>query len=161
MDGEPNKTTIRDYAPEDAAFVTAAVSGMMWELLDSDRREDTNPGQVFELVRVQVESLCARADVATIIAASHENAPIGCLLMGEFSHPFTGACEGFIYYIFVAPEHRGAGVGRKLMTAAETIASRKGYVHVNLETFTLNRKARLLAASLGYEEEYLGYRKRM
>lgn len=56
--------------------------------------------------------------------------------------------------LWVVPRHRGTGVGRALMLAAERLARRQGHIRVGLST-GIDRSygpARALYASLGYRQ---------
>ena len=53
--------------------------------------------------------------------------------------------------LFVAPEARGRGVGRRLMGAAREQAQNAGMVALSLATEKNNIKAKALYESLGYE----------
>lgn len=55
--------------------------------------------------------------------------------------------------LFVAPDQRRAGVGRRLMEAAHTFAREEGAVTVELETAHTNTGAQALYESLGYEHD--------
>ena len=70
-------------------------------------------------------------------------ATIGLLL----KHPETGAADGgltarigfgwmFVELLFVPERLRGQGVGRELMSRAETVAREKGCVGIYLDTFS-------------------------
>lgn len=66
---------------------------------------------------------------------------------------------GRIYSVVVHPEHRGLGIGRRLVEAAEMQARRAGRDGLSLEVRTDNVPARSLYRSLGYaDHEHLpGY----
>jgi ribosomal protein S18 acetylase RimI-like enzyme len=55
--------------------------------------------------------------------------------------------------LFVAPDKRRAGVGRRLMEAAQAFAREAGAVTVELETAHTNTGAQALYESLGYEHD--------
>lgn len=55
--------------------------------------------------------------------------------------------------LFVAPERRGSGVGRRLMEAAHAFAREQGAAAVELETAHTNTTAQALYESLGYERD--------
>lgn len=64
----------------------------------------------------------------------------------------AGSGEGDIQTIAVAPEHRGAGLGRVLMLALIDEGRRRGAARLFLEVRADNPVARSLYASLGFAE---------
>lgn len=64
-----------------------------------------------------------------------------------------------LYDLFVAPEARRAGLGRRLMTAAAAEAQRIGAVSLVLSTARTNLAAQRLYESLGWtrDDEFLEY----
>lgn len=61
--------------------------------------------------------------------------------------------------LFVQPSHRGQGVGRQLLDAAEQYARETGAIRVVLETQVSNLPAQALYESRGYvrDKEFYGY----
>jgi len=57
-----------------------------------------------------------------------------------------------IHDLAVVPEHRGKGIGRALLTAAEAHALRHGCCKLTLEVQDDNRRARGLYASFGFAD---------
>ena len=55
--------------------------------------------------------------------------------------------------LFVAPERRGGGVGRRLMEAAHACAREQGGASIELDTAHTNTTAQALYESLGYERD--------
>ena len=55
--------------------------------------------------------------------------------------------------LFVAPERRRDGVGRRLMEAAHAFAREQGAAAIELDTAHTNSAAQALYESLGYERE--------
>lgn len=55
--------------------------------------------------------------------------------------------------LFVAPDRRGAGVGRRLMEAAHAFAREQGAASIELDTAHTNTTAQALYESLGYERD--------
>jgi ribosomal protein S18 acetylase RimI-like enzyme len=74
-------------------------------------------------------------------------ADIGVLWIGP--HP-EQAGTAFIYDIEIAEAHRGRGLGRAAMTAAEGLTARAGFTQISLNVFGFNETARRLYDSLGY-----------
>lgn len=63
-----------------------------------------------------------------------------------------------VYFLWVAPEHRGAGLASKILAAAESEAIQRGCRHVLLNTFSFQAPA--FYPKVGYEVVGLvsGYR---
>lgn len=82
---------------------------------------------------------------------------LGYLLLGE-SGWLTPEPHGFIYDVWVAPPHRGKGVGKSLVTWAAEWARTKGYRKIKLEVADSNARARHVYEELGFraERHYLG-----
>lgn len=77
---------------------------------------------------------------------------LGFVTVGERTH-FSGAVDGYVGELVVAPDHERRGAGRALMTAAENWARDRGLRHLTLETGAANHPARCFYAALGYQEE--------
>jgi ribosomal protein S18 acetylase RimI-like enzyme len=78
-----------------------------------------------------------------------DGTPMGRLWIG-LSHPRGVAGCAFLYDIEVADEHRGAGHGRALLAAGETLARSHGATALELNVFGNNPRAISLYASTGY-----------
>ena len=85
--------------------------------------------------------------------------PEGDVLVAERGGAIAGAAVVFfhprhriarLYSIAVAPEARGAGIGEKLLAAAERNARRRGRERFRLEVRTENAAARRLYERRGY-----------
>lgn len=76
---------------------------------------------------------------------------IGCLWLGQSINQLTGAFQAYIYLVYVEPNHRRQGVGRKLMTYAKHWAVDQGYDQISLQVFLKNVPARKLYETLGYQ----------
>lgn len=72
---------------------------------------------------------------------------VGALWLGP--HP-QRAHAAFGYDIELRPEHRGRGLGRDAMLAAEQLARDAGFIELGLNVFGFNEAARRLYDSLGY-----------
>ncbi|MFI7417554.1 GNAT family N-acetyltransferase [Nonomuraea sp. NPDC049684] len=66
---------------------------------------------------------------------------------------FTGDEDAYVGELAVAPDAVRAGLGRRLMAAAEDWAREQGLRHLTLETGAANVTARRFYAALGYTEE--------
>ena len=68
-----------------------------------------------------------------------------------------------LYDLFVVPEARRAGAGRRLLLAAEARAAADGQVRMDLTTARSNVKAQSLYESLGWvrDEVFFAYSRRV
>jgi len=74
---------------------------------------------------------------------------VGTLWMGR---PFGGdETMWFVFYVEIDPAHRGRGLGRAVMQAAEAWTAEHGGTRVGLSVMGPNTVARSLYDSLGYE----------
>lgn len=78
------------------------------------------------------------------------DAPIGCLWLGQSINQLTGLIQAYVYLVYVAPNHRRQGLGRRLMEHAKTWANEQGYGQLSLQVFMHNQTALKLYSSLGY-----------
>jgi ribosomal protein S18 acetylase RimI-like enzyme len=67
----------------------------------------------------------------------------------------------FVYFVGIAPEHRGKGYGKAAMELAESEARRLGVDRVALSVFGGNEVARNLYRSLGYVENAVAMTKKL
>ncbi|MDA0703895.1 MAG: GNAT family N-acetyltransferase [Proteobacteria bacterium] len=63
-----------------------------------------------------------------------------------------GGRDGFIDELYVRPEARGAGIGRRLLALAEREARALGFAALHLEVERSNDRARRLYGTLGYAD---------
>jgi ribosomal protein S18 acetylase RimI-like enzyme len=73
--------------------------------------------------------------------------PVASVMVGHDGH------RGIVYYVSVAPEHQGRGLGRRVMRSAEAWLKGRGVGKLNLLVRAENAKVRQFYESLGYEVE--------
>ena len=85
---------------------------------------------------------------------------LGYIILGELRPFFSPAAVGFVYDLWVHPDHRRSGVARFLLGEAEAWARARGYAKIKLEVAEQNRGAMALYEKAGYatERNYLGKR---
>jgi ribosomal protein S18 acetylase RimI-like enzyme len=94
----------------------------------------------------------ADGDHAIFIAEDTRGERLGFVFVDMDDDFFTGESHAHISEIAVARD--GAGVGRALITAAETWAHEQGSRYVSLHVTARNERARALYERLGYELEH-------
>jgi ribosomal protein S18 acetylase RimI-like enzyme len=78
----------------------------------------------------------------------HDEQPVGWLWLAP-----AGADSLFVYDIEIDEPHRGRGLGRATMLAAEDVARAGGHRFVRLNVFGWNAGAQALYQSLGYRTD--------
>lgn len=94
----------------------------------------------------------AAAGRGEVLVAVVDSVIVGVVCVDEQRH-FTGAVDGYVGELAVAPAATRSGVGRGLMAAAEHWARARGLRHLTLQTGAANGEARAFYRALGYLEE--------
>lgn len=76
---------------------------------------------------------------------------VGCLWIGSGYEQITGDRYTHIFLIYVAPEHRCQGLGRRLLAHAEDWAEVRGDGALGLQVFVDNAIAQALYDKMGYQ----------
>jgi GNAT superfamily N-acetyltransferase len=138
-----------DYAdPRDASDLVA--------LLDEYARDPMGGGAPLSAAAREriVPGLAATAGAFSLIARLEGEAAGLANCFTAYS-TFAGAPLVNIHDIAVAPDHRGRGIGRALVTAVEAEARARGACKVTLEVLSGNQRAKALYVALGYGDYQL------
>lgn len=84
---------------------------------------------------------------AVILVADREGAAVGSVMVGHDGH------RAWMYYVAVAPELHGSGIGRRLVKAAEIWAAATGMQKMHLLIRPANERVRAFYESIGYGEQ--------
>ena len=82
-----------------------------------------------------------------LLIARIDGEPIGCIGIRSLG---GATCE--LKRLYVRPEHRSSGTGRRLVEAAVDAARRRGYRRMRLDTLPGMERAQGLYAQLGFRE---------
>lgn len=124
---------IGDAAAEDGTAVVA-----LWKACGLTRPWN-DPDADFELAR--------SAPNSTVLVARAAGAIAGSVMAGFDGH------RGWVYYLAVAPEKRGCGLGRALMAAAEAWLKARGAPKIQLMVREDNGAAIGFYEALGLERQ--------
>lgn len=80
-----------------------------------------------------------------ILLGCEEGRLVSSVMVGHDGH------RGWLYYVAVAPEVQGRGVGKVTVRAAESWLKERGIWAINLNIRSENEKVRAFYAALGYE----------
>lgn len=89
-------------------------------------------------------ALALGAPSSTVLAGRIEGALVATAMAGHDGH------RGWVYYLAVAPEHRGRGHARAMMRAAEDRVRAHGVKRMNLMVRSENAAALGFYAAIGY-----------
>jgi ribosomal protein S18 acetylase RimI-like enzyme len=81
------------------------------------------------------------------LVGTYEGAVVSTAMVGFDGH------RGWVYYLAVAPKHRGKSFGRTLMQEAERLLIERGCPKLNLQVRTSNAEAVEFYRKLGYAQD--------
>jgi ribosomal protein S18 acetylase RimI-like enzyme len=90
-------------------------------------------------------SFCVSKPESTILVGERDGKVIASIMTGHDGH------RGWLYYVAVAPQVQGRGVGKATVRAAEAWLKERGIWAVNLNIRSENAKVRAFYSALGYE----------
>ena len=128
-----------------------------WVRLGRERQQEMAQQAVEERVTRQVAKL--RRDEGfpneVFVARVDGETLAGFVWVARTHNDFTGQLEASLLDQYVAESHRGQGLGRRLMEAAEEWARRQGLPRISLSVGAYNTIGQRLYESLGYQVEAL------
>jgi len=155
---------IRDYVPStDREAVIACVAGLQ----DYDRTLDPElpPGE--RVARRYVDAMLhrCRAYQGRVMVAVEGDEVVGflCVLarVPEQQVDETSRPHAMVGELYLAPEQRSQGTGRRLLEAGESFARARGAERLRVQVLAANGIARSLYASAGFHERLIELEKRL
>jgi ribosomal protein S18 acetylase RimI-like enzyme len=113
------------------------------------------PQQDFSHLKQTVEQYLSPETPLWCVDISPDSTPIGCLWMGNAIDQITNSRYAHIFLIYIIPEYRRQGIGKKLMEQAENWAQKRGDMQIGLQVFCQNTPAINLYNQLGYQTQSL------
>jgi GNAT superfamily N-acetyltransferase len=138
-----------------AESVRLAVAGDAAEigrLLDDFNREYNDPTPGPEALAARIVELleAGQIDVLLIESGTGSGRPDGLAALRFRPAIWTNALECYLAELYVVPDRRGHGLGRRLMLAALDFARSRGADRMDLGTSETDVAARALYESLGF-----------
>jgi len=127
-----------------ASSADAAVVGQLLHDFNTEYDEPTpGPDRLAERIR----RLLAGGDTIVLVGGT---GPEGVAVLRFRTAIWSDAPECYLAELYVAPQHRGRGLGRALMETAIEVARARGADHMDLGTSEDDVAARALYESLGF-----------
>jgi len=133
--------------PSQVRAATAADAQAIGRLLHAFNEEFAEPTPGPAALAERVRQLLAGADTAVLLGGT---GPDGLAVLRLRPAIWTQALECYLAELYVVPERRGRGLGRRLMEAAMDFAASRGATHMELGTSETDVAARALYESLGF-----------
>ncbi len=152
---------LRPATKTDEATIWKATMETVWTDVPEDEKATldrrTFEAEFREYARAFVEGRQGQR----FVAEDESGRFLGYMIVGELRPFFSPHVVGFVYDIWVSPDHRRGGVGQFLLREAETWAKAHGYRKIKLEVAERNRPARALYEKSGYAAERVYLAKRL
>lgn len=117
--------------------------------------QEMSPQQDFSHLKQTVEQYLSHETPLWWVDIPEQSTPVGCLWMGNAIDQITNSRYAHIFLVYVIPEYRKQGIGKKLMAQAETWAQKRGDTQIGLQVFPENIPAFSLYEQLGYQTQSL------
>jgi len=152
---------IREAGRKDMDVIWKATTGTVWNDIPAEERSALDRAAFESHFRPRAEAIMTSEESAVLVAESADGSVVGYAIVGGTSSMLGPAPFGFLYDLWIAPEARRQGVGRRLLARAEQWCRGRGYLRIKLEVAATNAGARALYASEGFAEERLFLGKRL
>jgi ribosomal protein S18 acetylase RimI-like enzyme len=141
----------------DLAIIWPATLQTVWDDLPPDERRQLDRSSWEKHFRKKIEPFVEGERTERWIAEGPAGEFLGYVIVGE-SGFLTPETHAFLYDIWVAPDHRGLGIGKALVEWCAEWARSRGHHKIKLEVGEGNERARHVYESLGFhaERRYMG-----
>lgn len=137
----------------DYRAIWAATLQTVWDDLPEDERGQLDRAVWEKEFRRKLAPYVEGGRTEAWIAEDAQGAFLGYVLLGEGGGFLTPEPHGFVFDVWVAPEHRGKGIGTHLVGWAKEWARSKGYRKIKLEVSETNARAQHVYDAAGFRTE--------
>jgi ribosomal protein S18 acetylase RimI-like enzyme len=117
------------------------------ELLHAFNQEFDDPSPGAQFVAARARNLIA-SDAATFLLVG--DPPVGIAMVRFRESVWSDKLDAYLEEFYVAPKHRGHGLGRALLERVLEFARERGASRIDLGTAVDDRAARALYESVGF-----------
>jgi ribosomal protein S18 acetylase RimI-like enzyme len=137
----------------DLKAILAATAQTVWDDIPEDERARLVRPEWEKHLRKKIEPFLDASRIESWVAEAPAGTLLGYIVVGPGGGFLTPESCGFIFDVWVAPDHRGTGIGKSLVTWAIDWARSRGYRKIKLEVAESNPRARRLYEELGFRPE--------
>ena len=139
-------------------MIWAATVQTVWDDLPEDERARIRREAWEKGLRRRLAPYVEGGRTEAYVAESPDGGLLGYIMLGEGGGFLTSEPHGFIFDVWIAPAHRGKGLGKYLVAWAAEWARARGYRKIKLEVAETNARARHVYEELGFraERRYMG-----
>ena len=165
MSPNPKETLYRiETAVEsDWPWIIKGQVEIVWVRLGRERQREVSLQTIEERIEKQVARLREDAGFPNqaFVVKTQDGTLAGFIWVAKTHNDSTGQLEASLLSQYVAEQHRGQDLGRRLMTTAEEWARQQGLSRISLAVGAHNRIGQRLYESLGYQAETLRMTKKL
>ena len=144
---------IRSGRKEDVPTIWAATMETFWRTVPEDERNAIERSAFEARFRDEVEPYVRGVRGERFVAEDDAGRFLGYIILGEVGLIYSPRPIGFVFDLWVKPEHRGRGVASFLLDRAFAWCRLRGYSKLKLEVATGNPEARALYERRGFTAE--------
>ena len=144
---------IRSATREDEPIIWKATMETVWATIPEDERAQLEPRSFEEYFRNQVEAYVKGLRGERFVAEDEVGRFLGYIILGDLRMFYSPQPVGFVFDIWVKPEHRGKGVATFLLDRAFAWCRLRGLPKLKLEVAAGNAEARELYERTGFAVE--------
>lgn len=144
---------IRSAARADEDLIWKATMETVWSTIPEDERSQLQPGDFEAHFREQADPYVRGLRGERFVAEDDMGRAIGYIILAEIRTFYSPKPIGFVFDVWVKPEHRGKGVGKFLIERAFAWCRLRGLSKLKLEVARSNSTAKSLYDRMGFVEE--------
>jgi len=141
--GPQTSISIRPMQDSDLPFIRQGLSETNWQDIPDDQRKFLDRIKADQRIFDDFDRYrkTERFKFKVFTAVASDGKPVGYVSIGDNSNPAVGLPLGAVLDFWVAPEHRGKGIGGMLLDHALEQIRAQGYTHASILVSASNRTA--------------------